>query len=259
MLLPLGASVGVLLGWVHALRHFRRFGGLALSVLVLVRLYFAAQYEYFEMGRYLSYALPAVFLLGLFGSAELATLSAGWRPTWRRLATVGYVMLWFTLPLPGVPEFYQRPRSTPAPAASRRSCSTATPSASSACSGSPSAIRSACSSPRIVMDFDQPMTSTRYTYAVFGRPVPAPIFVRRGRGVAGRGDRPLRRRRRLRAPLLRRRLQPHLHRSLRRVRRRPPSARGGALLVAPYNNTLQFRLRRAGDRAARLRLAVSVS
>jgi hypothetical protein len=109
LLLPIGVSVAVAFGLVHSLRHFRRFGGLGLSVLILVRTYFAAQNQYYEAGRYLSYVFPALFLLGLFGKPQFDAMVAGWRPYWARLAQVLYVMAWFTRALPGVPDWYLRP------------------------------------------------------------------------------------------------------------------------------------------------------
>ena len=177
LLLPLGVAVAVLLGWVRALRHFRAFGGLALSVLVLVRLYFAAQYEYFEMGRYFSYVLPAVFLLGVCGRAELDALTAEWRPTWRRLAAVGYLMTWFTLPLPGIPEFYQRPEYTRAGGVAQVLLDRNTQREQRYLLGVTERHPECVFVARIIQDFDDPMRDTRYSYVVFGKPVPAPIFV----------------------------------------------------------------------------------
>jgi hypothetical protein len=65
LLLPLGVSIGIFFGFVHASVRFWSFGGLALSLFVLVRTYFAAQDQYFETGRYLTFIFPALFLLGL--------------------------------------------------------------------------------------------------------------------------------------------------------------------------------------------------
>ncbi|HSD09339.1 MAG TPA: hypothetical protein VLF14_00015 [Candidatus Binatia bacterium] len=107
--LPIGVSVAVLFGFVGATLEFRRLGGLALSLFVLVRLYFAAQYQYFEMGRYLSHILAPIFLLGLFGREVFETIARRWPPTWYRAARIVYVMAWFTLPLPGIVEYYLRP------------------------------------------------------------------------------------------------------------------------------------------------------
>lgn len=177
LLLPIGASLGVLFGWVHGLRHFRRFGGLALSVFVLVRLYFAAQYEYFEMGRYFSYVMPAVLLLGLFGKAELDALAARWRPPWRQLAGIGWLMAWFTLPLPGVPEFYQRPEYTRAGGFAQLLLDRNNQREQRFLLGLTERHPACVFVARIVQDFDDPMHDTRYFYVVFGKPVPAPIFV----------------------------------------------------------------------------------
>ena len=108
--LPIGVSVAIVFGSIPAIVHFRRFGGLALSLFILVRVYFATWYEYFEMGRYLSYILPAIFLLGLFGKAQLDEIARRrWSPNWGRAARIGYLATWFTLPLPGVLEYYLRP------------------------------------------------------------------------------------------------------------------------------------------------------
>lgn len=109
LLLPMGASAGVGFGFIYSLRHFRRFGGLALSLFVLVRMYFAAQDQYYETGRYLSQILAAVFLLGLFGKQQLDEMGRDWRPTWYRAAVVLYFMLWTTRSLPGIPDLYLRP------------------------------------------------------------------------------------------------------------------------------------------------------
>ena len=108
--LPMGVSIAVLFGCIHAVGHFRRFGGLALSLLLIVRAQFAGQNEYHEMARYLGYILPAILLLGLFGQEQLDEIARRhWRPNWRHAARIGYLMAWFTPPLPGIREFYLRP------------------------------------------------------------------------------------------------------------------------------------------------------
>jgi len=77
---------------------------------MLANAYFAAWFEYFEMGRYVSYILPAVFLVALFGKGELEErLRRLAHPTWGRAVRVAYLMAWFTVPLPGVLEYYTRP------------------------------------------------------------------------------------------------------------------------------------------------------
>src|SRR5262249_27584318 len=101
--------VAILFGLVHSLADFRRFAGLALSLFLLVRADFAAENQYFEMGRYLSYILPALCLLGLFGKGALEELGRRLPPNWYRAVRVAYVIAWFTLPLPGLFEFYGRP------------------------------------------------------------------------------------------------------------------------------------------------------
>jgi hypothetical protein len=110
LLLPIGVTIAVLAGSLLSVVEFRRFGGLALSLLLIVRAYFPGQNEYFEMGRYLSYVLPAVFVLGVFGHRELGERLRQRLPlNWSRAGRIVYVMAWFTLPLPGVTEFYLRP------------------------------------------------------------------------------------------------------------------------------------------------------
>ncbi|MEO8603961.1 MAG: hypothetical protein ABI629_15405 [bacterium] len=109
MLLPVGASLAIAFGFVYAFRHFRQFGGLALSLLIIVRTYLAAQDQYYEMGRYLSYVLPAVFLLGLYGTRQLDEWARRWPPLWAHAARITFLAAWFTHLLPGMPEFYMRP------------------------------------------------------------------------------------------------------------------------------------------------------
>jgi hypothetical protein len=109
LLLPIGVSIATLFGCIHAIVHFRRFGGLALSLLVLARMCFAAQGQYYESLRYFSCILPAIFLLALFGKEEFDKQASRWRPNWYRAARIGYVMAWFILPLPGTLEFFLRP------------------------------------------------------------------------------------------------------------------------------------------------------
>jgi hypothetical protein len=106
--LPIGASVATFFGFVRGILDFRRFGGLPLSLLVIVRAYMGVQDSYLETGRYLSNVLPAVICLGLFGKPQFDAMIQHWQPTWRQVAAVVYIMSWLTLPLPGVLEFYLR-------------------------------------------------------------------------------------------------------------------------------------------------------
>jgi hypothetical protein len=108
LLLPVGVSVAILFGFIRAVVRFWSFGGLALSLFILIRTYFAAQDQYYETGRYFSFIFPAVFLLGLFGKQQLEEMAAGWSPTWSRIARIVFVMAWFTRPPPGAPDFYLR-------------------------------------------------------------------------------------------------------------------------------------------------------
>ncbi len=107
--LPLGVGIAVVLGFVPAIVHFRRFGGLALSLFMLNGAEFAAETEYYSMARFLSYMLPAVFFLGLFGRRQLDVLARRWHPDWRRAAGIVYLMAWLMLPLPGTLEYFARP------------------------------------------------------------------------------------------------------------------------------------------------------
>jgi hypothetical protein len=107
--LPIGVGITVLLGGVAAIVRFRSFGGLALSLFMLNGAEFAAYTEYYSMARFLSYMLPAVFFLGLFGRQQLDALVRGWHPGWRRAALIVYVMAWLTIPLPGTVEYFARP------------------------------------------------------------------------------------------------------------------------------------------------------
>jgi hypothetical protein len=110
--LPIGVSVATLFGFVRSIVGFREFGGLALSLFVLVRGYFGIYDSYFEMGRFSSYVLPAVFCMALFGQGQFDAMIQVWRANWQRLARVVYIMSWLTLPLPGVLEFYLRSEYT---------------------------------------------------------------------------------------------------------------------------------------------------
>lgn len=112
LLLPVGVSIAIFFGFVRAVAHFWTFGGLALSLFILVRMYLAAQDQYYETGRYFSFIFPALFLLGLFGKQQIEELVRDWKPTWSRLARVVFVMAWFTRPPPGAPDFYLRPEYT---------------------------------------------------------------------------------------------------------------------------------------------------
>lgn len=110
--LPVGACIAIAFGFADAVVRFRWFGGLALSLFVIVRTYFAVWIDYFEMGRYLSHVLPAILLLGVFGGGALERLASRWTPPWSRAVRIAYVMSWFTLPLPGVMQAYARPEYT---------------------------------------------------------------------------------------------------------------------------------------------------
>ena len=73
--LPIAVSVSAVFGFVHGMFQLGRFGGLPVSLLMLMGLYFAGVTEYYGAARFLSYVvLPATFFLGLFGKATLEDL-----------------------------------------------------------------------------------------------------------------------------------------------------------------------------------------
>lgn len=177
MLLPVGVSLGVLLGFVHALANFRAFGGLALSLFILVRTYFAAQDQYYETGRYLSYVFPALFLLGLYAKPQLEALIAGWRPNWARLARVLWVVAWFTRALPGVPDFYLRPEYQSGGGFAQvlldLNSQRMVRHLVKVTRANPECVFVG----RVVENFSRRHEPRQYAYAFFGGPLPEPVFV----------------------------------------------------------------------------------
>ena len=177
--LPIAVSVAVLFGWIHALRHFRRFGGLALSLFLLVRAYFAGESQYFEMGRYISYILPAMLFLALFGGRELEHVTRRrCTPTWRRATHVVYLMAWFTLPLPGLYEFYVRPgfdrHGGLAELLPDRNTQREVRYLMTLMERNPQCVFVG----RVVQDeHGDPKVRTEYSYAVFGAPISQPVIV----------------------------------------------------------------------------------
>ncbi len=177
LLLPIGASVAILFGSIRALLSFRMFGGLALSLVMLVRTYFAAQNQYYEAGRYLSYILPAVFLLGLFGQRQLEQFASAWGTNGFRVARVAYLLLWFTRPLPGVPDRFLRLEYRREDGISQLFLNlnrqrevrhlVATVEKSPQC----------VFISRVLEAHDDPQRNPTYDYAIFGAPVSAPVFV----------------------------------------------------------------------------------
>jgi hypothetical protein len=178
--IPIGGGIAMFFGFARAVWHFRRFGGLPLSLLVIIRSYFGVHDSYLEMGRYLSNVLPAVICLGLLGKEQLDATLQRLRPNSRRLAYVVYIMSWFTLPLPGVLEFYLRSEYT-----------------------EPDSVRSAASQllldrntqkevrhlltlteknpqcvfiGRVIRDQGNFRLDPHYDYVAFGGPVSAPVF-----------------------------------------------------------------------------------
>ncbi len=183
LLLPVGVSFAILFGFIYAARHFRLFAGLALSLFLLVRMYFAAQNQFYEAGRYLSYVLPGVFLLGLFGKRQFDALAGRLRPNWYRLAAVLYIMAWFTRALPGTPDLFLRPEyhrdggfaqvllDLNMQREVRHLLATVEENPQCVFIG------------RVIENHAQPDAPPAYAYAVFGVPVPAPIFVSEGKAT----------------------------------------------------------------------------
>lgn len=109
--LPVGVSVAALAGAAYAAFHFRRFGGIVLSLIVIVHMYLISAVGFYEVFRYTSSFIGIVLLLGLFGRAGFDEISRrrAWPESWRQLATILYVMAWFTLPALGSLEPFLRP------------------------------------------------------------------------------------------------------------------------------------------------------
>jgi len=176
--LPLGVIVACLFGFIRALVDFRQFGGLPLSLAVLANVYFAAWFEYFEMGRYASYFLPAVFLLGLFGKAEIDKRALAWSPDWGRAARIGYLMAWFTLPLPGVLEYYAPLRYRPSLGLSRFLLDRDTQREVRYLVALTEQHSQCVFVARVVKDdVGDPKIDTEYLYALFGAPLAQPVMV----------------------------------------------------------------------------------
>lgn len=176
---PIGVSIATAFGFVRAIRHFRRFAGLALSLLILVRVYFAAESQYYEMGRYLSYVLPSILVLALFGRREIEIVARRyWHPTWRRAARVGYLMAWFTLPLPGIAALYVRPDFDPAGGVAQLLLDLNTQREVRYLLNLTAAHPDCVFVGRVVEDhYGDPKVAPRYDYIVFGRPVAHPAIV----------------------------------------------------------------------------------
>lgn len=175
LMLPIGVGIAVLCGYIHATVHFRAFGGLALSLLLIVRMYFASQGQYQEAGRYLSYAFPFIFVLGPFGATWLDASVRHWRPTWYNCARVAYVMTWFTRALPGTPDFYIRPEYFKEAGVSQifldRNTQREIRHLLRVTENNPECVFIG----RVIENY--PHRPHEYAYAVFGRPIPHPIFV----------------------------------------------------------------------------------
>lgn len=175
--LPIGVGIAVALGLVPAVRRFRRFGGLALSLFMLNGAEFAAYTEYYSMVRFLGYMLPAAFFVGLFGRRQLDVLIAGWQPSWRHAARIAYVMTWCTVPLPGSLEYFARPAYDLHGAWSQvlldRNPQREVRHLLALTERNPECVFVT----RVVRIDADPTVIEHYQYGVFGKPVPEPVFV----------------------------------------------------------------------------------
>jgi hypothetical protein len=177
--LPIGVSIATFFGFIHAIVHFWKFGGLALSLFLLIRAYFAAQNQYFEMGRYMSTLFPAVFLLALYGKAQLDAIARRFLSiNWQRVVHIGYIMTWFTLPLPGVIDFYIRPDFTFGGHFSQLLLDQNTQREvrylMALVEKSPECVFVART---VKDDAGDPQVGTEYLYVIFGKPLSHPIMV----------------------------------------------------------------------------------
>lgn len=177
LLLPAGVAIGIAAGFVVATRHFRLFGGLALSLFLLIRAYLAAQDQYYETGRYLSYIFPALFLLGAIGSQRLVAWLRPNTALWARALLVAFVMSWFTRALPGTPDFWLQPEYHWNRGFSEVLLDLNTQKEIRhllrVTEENPECVFVA----RVVETFVDPKVNPVYDYAVFGKPMAQPIFV----------------------------------------------------------------------------------
>lgn len=108
--LPLGVVVLSVLGVIHSVRHFERFLGLPLALIVLYRTYYSASHlTFYELLRYMTFLTPIALFLGLFGFREVALASArrGWSPRWKENAALIVAGLCSVLPMSGLREHFQ--------------------------------------------------------------------------------------------------------------------------------------------------------
>jgi len=178
MVLPIGLSVATFFGFLHGLFNFWRFGGLPLSLFMVVRAYFAGENSYYAMARYMTYLLPAVFLLGLFGTRTFYDMVRRYlRPSWYRVARIAYVMAWFTPPLPGIVEFYLRPEYHSGAIVSQLLLDLNTQREVrylvALMQNNPQCVFVG----RVVQDRGNFRVSPEYAYFVFGRPLAQPVVV----------------------------------------------------------------------------------
>jgi hypothetical protein len=111
VVLPFGVVVLFVLGMVHGVRHWREFLLLPISMLVLFKIYANASHGvYFERLRYLTYLMPAVMFIALFGYRELADWAGRWAWPWwwKRIAILLLVASCTVWQTAGPKEIYRR-------------------------------------------------------------------------------------------------------------------------------------------------------
>lgn len=177
LLLPVGVAIGIAAGFVHATRHFRLFGGLALSLFLLIRAYFAGQDQYYETARYLSYLFPAIFLLGVFGTRQLLEWMGRLPLVWSRALLVVFLMAWFTRALPGIPDLYMQPEYKWDRGFSEVLLDLNTQKEIRHLLRVTEANPECVFVARVVETFVDPKPNPVYDYAIFGKTIPQPIFV----------------------------------------------------------------------------------
>ena len=178
--LPVAVAMAAFAGTVYAAFNFRRFGGIALAVIVIVNLFLAAPLGFYEVVRYTSYFIGIVLLVGLFGRVAFDELSArrGWPERWRAVATVLYVMAWFTLPVLGTLEPYLRPEYHTGGGLAQllldRNTQREVRFLVAQTRNNPECVFVA----RAVEDHTHPLQQPVWEYILFGGPIEEPIIVR---------------------------------------------------------------------------------
>lgn len=115
MFLPVGFIILFGLGMIYTTRHWVAFCLLPITLLTLFKSYSAAAQGNFEHFRYMSFVLPGVFFVALFGFRELSEWAQrrAWPRWWRRVALL-LIVLSMTAWQPGGPrELFGRRQQLP--------------------------------------------------------------------------------------------------------------------------------------------------